>query len=206
MDLTGIILAGGESTRMGQEKALIRFEGERLIQRSLSILDHFCDSMLISSNNKALEVFGYEVIEDDHHNIGPIAGLSAALKASPSEHHLVIPCDTPFVNERLYEKILRHADDFEVVIAGTPDLYIEPLIGYYHRSALDIIEKQIQKGMYKLHDALNLMNVKVEIFKDKHLFTNINSPDDLSRLEQSAHLLNQMPEKNKSPEEPILVS
>lgn len=206
MNLTGIILAGGESTRMGQEKALIRFEGERLIQRSLSILDHFCDSILISSNNKALEIFGYEVVEDDHHRIGPIAGFFAALKASQSEHHLVIPCDTPFVNTRLYKKILRYADNYEVVIAGTEDLYTEPLIGYYHRSVLDIFKKQIQKGMYKLHDALNLMNGKVEIFKDKHLFTNINSPDDLSRLEQSAHLLNQMPEKNTTPEKPIVVS
>lgn len=206
MNLTGIILAGGKSTRMGQEKALIRFEGGRLIQRSLSILDHFCDSMLISSNNRALGIFGCAVVEDDYHGIGPIAGLSAALKASQDEHHLVIPCDTPFVSTRLYKKILRHADDYEVVIAGTEDGYTEPIIGYYHRSTLDILEKQIQNGMYKLHDALDLMNGKVEIFKDKHLFTNINSPDDLMRLEQSAHLLNQMPKKNISPEKPIVVS
>ena len=189
MALTGIILAGGESTRMGQEKALIRFEGGRLIQRSLSILDHFCDSILISSNNKALEVFGYEVIEDDHHQIGPIAGLFAALKASQSEHHLVIPCDAPFVNTQLYERILRYAADFEVVIAGTEDGYTEPLIGYYHRSTLENLEKQIQKGVYKLHNALDLMNVKVEIFRDKHLFTNINSPSDLMLLEQTTQIL-----------------
>jgi molybdopterin-guanine dinucleotide biosynthesis protein A len=179
MKITGIVLAGGESLRMGQEKAFIMFEGESLVERSISLLNHFCDSIIISSNNRNLENLGYEIVEDEHHRIGPIAGLFAALKASIHRRSIVIPCDTPFVPIDVYEKLLQSSKTYEAVVAGTEDNLIEPLIGVYHKSVVEILKKQIERGDYKLHNALKLAHAKVERFPDKALFTNINSPSDL---------------------------
>ncbi len=180
MRITGIILAGGSSSRIGREKAFIEFEGQRLVDRSIRILEPLCEILLISSNNPALHILDKPVLPDEHHGIGPLAGLHATLKVSNSEHHLVIPCDVPRLTIQVYEELLLARDDADqAVIAGTQDGYTEPLIAYYHHSALPILEAQIEKGNYKLHDALDQMMVRTVVFQEKSLFTNINSPSDL---------------------------
>lgn len=180
MKITGIILAGGNSSRMGMEKALIVYEGQNLIERATSLLQHYCDSILISSNKTCANDFGCELVQDEHEDIGPISGLYAALKASQNEHNIVIPCDTPFVTIDVYQQLLRHSENHDAVIAGTADNFVEPLIGYYHRSIFKTLGRQIEKGDYKLHNILKLINAKVEIFSDKNLFMNINTPSDLA--------------------------
>ena len=202
MKITGIVLAGGDSLRMGQEKASMIFDGASLIERSISLLDHFCNSIIISSNNKNLIHLGHEIVEDMHHRIGPIAGLFASLKASATERNIVIPCDTPFITIDVYEKLLRSSESHHAVVAGTDDDLIEPLIGIYHKSVVEILYNQIEKGDYKLHNALKLVHTKVKTFPDKTLFTNINSPADLGSLIyptwDSSFVLEEMVEKANS--------
>ncbi len=180
--ITGIILAGGESTRMGQEKAFITINGVRLIDRAASILSHFCDSILISSNNRKLENLGFQLVRDEYRSIGPIAGLFSGFKAAWTDHYLVIPCDTPFVSTVLYNRILEHIDEYSAVIAGTSDDLIEPLIGYYHRSAQSVLADQIRKKDYKIQNVLKRLPTKIEIFTDKNFFMNINARSDLALL------------------------
>lgn len=181
MQLTGIILAGGSSSRMGQEKAFIEFEGRRLIDRSVHVLESICDELIISANSQMGQYKGWPVVGDEYHQAGPIAGLHAALKSSKNEHHLVIPCDVPKMTPHVFEILLKHRqDEDQAVIAGTPDEYSEPLIGYYHKSALSIIEEQIEMKNFKIHDALDRMKSRIVIFENETLFTNINSPDDLN--------------------------
>ena len=182
MRITGIILAGGKSSRMGEEKAFIMFNGVRLIERAISVLESFCDTILISSDNEALACFGYPVVEDEHKGIGPIAGLVTALKVSQNPHHLVIPCDTPFVGPIVYERLIRSSEGYDAVIAGTSCGLREPLIGYYHRTALTAIQNQISRGDFKLQNALDSMNMKVIVFPQKSCFKNINAPSDLVSL------------------------
>jgi molybdopterin-guanine dinucleotide biosynthesis protein A len=81
MKITGIMLAGGNSSRMGKHKALVEYKGKKLIEWSISILKDLCDTIIISSNSKHLRNYGYEIIEDVHENIGPIGGLYAMLIA-----------------------------------------------------------------------------------------------------------------------------
>ena len=190
MKLTGIVLAGGKSSRIGRDKALLEYGGMRLVERSISVLRPFCGRILISSNNRDLAGLGHEIVGDEHRDIGPIAGLHAALRYSQSEHHIVIPCDTPFVTVDVYERLLEAAaraasdsvepDRIPTVVAGTEDGFIEPLIGYYHRSALRTLTEQIGRRDYKLHNSLICMGAKVEIFKDSRLFRNINTKADLT--------------------------
>ncbi len=190
MAVTGIILAGGQSTRIGRDKALLEFGGMRLISRSISIIAPLCDEILISTNNPDLTYLGYPLLNDEHRGIGPIAGLHAALRYSQTEHNIVIPCDTPLVTVDVFERIFAvvSAAHPPACVAGTEDGFIEPLIGCYHRAALPALEEQIQRQDYKLHNALTRMGAAVEIFRDSRIFRNINTKADLSALARNENL------------------
>ena len=185
MRLTGIVLAGGKSSRIGRDKALLEWGGMRLIEGSISIIEPLCDNILISTNNPALAYLGYPLICDEHRGIGPIAGLHAALRYSRAAYHIVIPCDTPLVTTDVFERLFAivSAAHPPACIAGTEDGFIEPLIGCYHRTVLQILEEQIRRQDYKLHNALTRMGVQVEIFRDRLLFRNINTKADISTTE-----------------------
>ena len=182
MKLTGIVLAGGKSSRLGRDKALLEWGGMRLIERSISIIEPLCDNIMISTNNPALAYLGYPLVNDEHRGIGPIAGLHAALRYSRAARHIVIPCDTPLVTIDVFERLFAVASAAHppACIAGTEDGFIEPLIGCYHRSALPILEEQIKKHDYKLHNSLTRMGAQIEIFRDRRLFWNINTKADMT--------------------------
>lgn len=184
MKLTGIVLAGGKSSRIGQDKALLEWGGMRLVARAISIIEPLCDNILISTNNPDLAYLGYPLVNDEHRGIGPIAGLQAALRYSRAAHHIVIPCDTPLVTIDVFERLfaIKSAAHPPACIAGTEDGFVEPLIGCYHRSALPILEEQIKRHDYKLHNALTRMSARIEIFRDRRLFWNINTKADISAI------------------------
>ncbi|HPG34509.1 MAG TPA: molybdenum cofactor guanylyltransferase, partial [Lentimicrobium sp.] len=72
--ITGIVLAGGKSTRMGTDKGLMIFQGKPLVMYSIDLLSMFCGRILISSNNPEYAKFGYEIIADELPGAGPMAG------------------------------------------------------------------------------------------------------------------------------------
>ena len=184
MSITGIVLAGGKSSRIGRDKAMLELGGVRLIARSISIIEPLCDEIIISTNDPGLACLGYHIVQDEHHGIGPVAGLHASLRYSNSEHHLVIPCDTPLVTIDVFERMFAivSAAHPPACVAGTEDGFIEPLIGCYQRSALPLLEEQIQKYDFKLHNALTRMGAIVEVFHDSRMFWNINTKADISAL------------------------
>ena len=123
MAVTGIILAGGKSSRIGRDKAQLEFGGMRLIARSISIIAPLCEDILISTNNPGLKYLGYPLVSDEHRGIGPMAGLHAALRYSQSEYHIVIPCDTPLVTVDVFERMFAivSAAHPPACVAGTED-------------------------------------------------------------------------------------
>lgn len=181
MKITGIVLAGGKSSRIGHDKALLEWGGMRLVERAISIIEPLCDNILVSTNNPDLAYLRYPLVNDEHRGIGPIAGLHAALRYSRAAHHVVIPCDTPLVTIDVFERLfaITSASHPPACIAGTEDGFVEPLIGCYHRSALPILEEQIYRNDYKLHNALTRMGAEIEIFRDRRLFWNINTKKDI---------------------------
>ena len=175
-------MADGNSSRMGVEKALIVYDGQKLIERAASLLIHFCDSILISSNKTYSVDFEHERVKDEHQNIGPISGLYSALNVSENDHNIVIPCDTPFVNIDIYRQLLLHSKTSDAVVAGTLCNFVEPLVAYYNKSVIKTLIRQIEKGDYKLNNILKVIQTEVVVFPDKSLFMNINTPSDLVSL------------------------
>jgi len=183
--VTGIILAGGASSRMGKDKGLCDFRGKSLVKYAIEALLPISDSIIISSNNiEGYKKFGYDVVVDQYKNIGPIGGLYSSLKKSTSPHNLIISCDTPFVNTLLLEYVLTNVDGYDIVVPEHGDSYIEPLAGYYSNSIVGILEESINNQDYKLMNLfkkVNFKSIKVDSIAgfSNLLFKNLNAPSDL---------------------------
>ena len=183
MKITGIILAGGESVRMGTHKSLIKVNGKTLLQNALEICRPFCQSVLISSNNKLHEKFGYKVIRDEIPGCGPMGGIYSALKQSETRWNFILSVDAPHVAPAFIEEMVLYTAGFDAIVP-TVENKIEPLIAFYNKSALPLFGKQIKAGNFKMYELLNLVNTKwinagEWLEKYPQLFCNINSPSDL---------------------------
>ena len=184
MNFTGIILAGGKSSRMGTDKGLMEFNGKKLIEYPLNLLSLFCNEMIISSNNEAYHQFGYTVIADEIEDSGPAAGLAAALKASSNEWNLVLSCDVPFVNKESIQYLISCAGN-GVGTVPVHNGYVEPLVALYHKSFWQILESNIRSGKHQMryildHSDITFVDFNSFLLVNLRIFENLNSPSDLT--------------------------
>jgi molybdopterin-guanine dinucleotide biosynthesis protein A len=175
---SAVILAGGKSRRMGHNKALLDFGGEKLIQRVHRILKGAFDEVLISaSNTETYEFLGSSVIPDIYDEGGSLAGIHASLLRSQSESCFFAACDMPFVSVELVRYLSRFADDYDLVIPMSRN-GLEPLHAFYSRSCLPLIEEQLEAGNLKVIDFFDKINVR-EVAVDELIEYD---PDELSHF------------------------
>jgi molybdopterin-guanine dinucleotide biosynthesis protein A len=179
--LTAIILTGGKSSRMGQDKGLTLYKGIPLINYSIKVMQEVpVTEIIISANNAAYKQFGLYYIIDNHKGIGPIAGLQAALQASSHYTNLIIPCDTPFLEKEIYTELLNPKyQNSDAVILRHNNGKLEPLIAVYRKSALKTIETQISNQQYKLIELFDKLKADFIEVQDHWNVKNINTPEDL---------------------------
>jgi len=192
-DLTGIILAGGKSRRMGSNKALHEYNGLLLIEHSMNIINQLTDRIFISGQYDEYNRFDALKVPDNYFDIGPIAGIEACLSKSETNNNLFVPCDTPLLSIELLNSILEHSGNFDAVVPILPDGKVEPLVALYSRSILPFIHQQISAGDYQILSLLKKINTKYLAIADTGYFRNINTPDDLSDLHKTRPLISEMP-------------
>lgn len=178
MSLTAIILAGGKSTRMGQDKGLVYYRGNRLVEYVANVCSEITPNVLISTNNPDYTFLGYRLIPDIYQNLGPIGGIHAALSASESEDNFVCACDMPDVQAEDLKTILDKKNNAQVIVASDPNGKLYPVLGYYNKSILPIIEKQILTGDFKLQHLMKELKTQTIVFPEEKL-KNMNYPEDL---------------------------
>ncbi len=190
MKVTGIILAGGKSSRMGAEKGLQLLCGKPLISYAIEALTGLCSEIIISSSSNAYAGFGFKTVADEFPGIGPMGGIYSSLKQSTSAQNLVLSCDLPFVTVELMAYILKQGKEFEVAVPWEGERHYEPLCGFYNQSILNKLKSYIEKGNYKLPDlfeeiVINRLNLNHQpgIYHPR-LFLNINTPADLALAEK----------------------
>ena len=184
-ELTGIILAGGKSSRMGREKGLVEFHGKPLIQYGIDLLSQLTDRILISSGNPDYRVFDRELVPDEITGQGPAAGLAASLKYSNTKWNLVIACDLPFLEAEFVDCLLEAEGDFQAVIPTHDNGIYEPLAALYHKDLSPIFEVSVNSGNLALHKILatckvHYLDADTLIDKFPQLFTNFNSLKELN--------------------------
>ncbi len=187
-----IVLAGGQSRRMGTDKALIRLnpEGPRLLEMVLASGQPLVRSIVISTNRPAeYEWTGLPLVEDNYPACGPLAGLEAGLSASEAGYNLVVACDMPWLARPLLEYMLQLAPAHEAVVPLNPTGRLEPLCAVYSKSCLSVIRRHLITGSLKMTGWLNEINSLflpatrlAEYDPEFRSFRNLNCPEDLSLL------------------------
>lgn len=187
-EVTGIILAGGNSSRMGFDKGLADFKGKPLIHYSIDTLQQFCSRIIISTNSPSYGHLGFPVQCDILPGAGPIGGIYSSLLHSEKDDNLVLPCDTPFVTSALMQRILEHAEGYQVVLPASKPGYIEPLIGYYHKNNIKPMLDYIERGHVKLIDYIGTTFHRfIPEYGDPEQFINLNTPEDFKHFAKQQH-------------------
>jgi molybdenum cofactor guanylyltransferase len=185
MKVTGIILAGGKSSRMGSDKGLLEIAGKKLIEIAIANLSELCSRILISSNSDLYNSFELEVVPDTLPGIGPMGGIYSALKRSSTDKNLVLSVDLPFVNEGLLNHLVSGSANFQVAVPWSGGEYFEPLCACYDLSVLPLMEQFIQSGNFKLPDLFRQVTINPLVISEQcdffhsSLFFNINTKTDL---------------------------
>lgn len=182
--LTGIILAGGKSERMGADKGLMEWKGKRLVEYSVHALRPICDRIIICTNNDGYSYLGLSIVKDKYTGIGPIGGLHAGLIVSDTDHNIVLSCDMPLVDQDVIELLLTNVLDFQAVVPVIKGHQIG-VCAYYHKSVLETLESEIKNNFFKLKLFLQKLRVREILIQDAALqykLQNINSMEDFRKL------------------------
>lgn len=188
--MTGIILSGGRSTRMGgYNKAFLDFQGERLIDRTVRLFKSIFEEVILVTHSP-LEYIDQDVmiVKDIVPPKGPLGGIYTGLFFSSSSRSFVAACDMPFLNEAFIRFMMDKAREHDVVVPETSD-GPQPLHAVYSRKCMGEIFKLIEKEKYKI----TLLYKRVKILKiprdvilpydpELRIFSNINAPEDLRKF------------------------
>jgi len=181
MKITGVIIAGGQSRRMGFDKKQIDFEGKSFLQRSIDLLTKITDEVVINSNENIPT--SLHIIKDESQNKGPLGGIYSVLKNIKNDLALVVPGDLPLLDEEVLEFLLNNYDGKSKACVFEVNNHIEALVGLYHKNILPDMEQQLASGEYKLQILLEkVVAQKVSGNQFAGKFLNINTPQDLDFL------------------------
>ena len=191
-NITGVILVGGKSLRMGQDKAMLKLNGqplaERIIQTLQTCFDHL---LLVGDQPERFSAYGLPVVADRYPG-SSLGGLYTGLYAAATERIFVASCDLPFPNQSLIRLICAEAGAYDAVVPVTQQGR-EPLFALYRKSALPAMQTALDSGNYRITDLLQRLQVK-EIDQEQirkidpagQALRNINTPDEYASCKELA--------------------
>ncbi|MES1242867.1 MAG: molybdenum cofactor guanylyltransferase [Acidobacteriota bacterium] len=174
----GVVLAGGASSRMGRDKALLEIEGETLLARAARRLGEVCEEVLVADAGRLGGI-------PDGPGRGPAAGVLGAARARPGRALLALAVDLPFVTVPLLEELAGSEADLAIPgWSGGP----EPLCALYGPAALAVLEERVSRGELSLWSLPEAPGLRVRRLEEAELrrfgdparlFLNLNRPEDL---------------------------
>ena len=181
-NITGIILAGGQSSRMGTDKGLLLWKNKTFIAHIAEQLEPFVDEIILVSNHNIHDALQIKRVEDTVQGFGPVAGIHAGLGASETDLNFVISCDTPKIDASVLKELLRHQkkqtpyDLIHFEYEEKPTL----LTALYHKNSLSAFEKALSNQTQKLLWVIHNLNTKVLQAHEElgPKLVNINTPED----------------------------
>lgn len=190
-DILGLVLAGGQSKRMGRDKTMISFHGgQTQLEYSFSLLDAFCSRTAISSReNQRCErklTRGVELVSDIEGVKGPMSGVMAGLRAAQSWPVLALACDMPMVDASLVLRLLSQRDSRKLASCfigedGRP----EPLLAVYEARAMEELQVLSGKGEFSLRRFLENSDVERIPCRRPQLLASVNTLEDLGKIKEN---------------------
>jgi molybdenum cofactor guanylyltransferase len=188
--VSGAVLAGGRSRRMGTDKALIRLGGSTLLERSIRTLRSVVTDVVVAGGDAGRYTSsGVPCLGDAIPEAGPLAGILAALDAARGDAVLVIACDLPFVTSSLMSALLSTDPASPIVVATSGDI-IQPLCARYAVSLKHDLRAFLTAGNRRVMEFVSAhQHTYLEIGTDHPLYdpfllSNLNSADDIRSVEK----------------------
>ena len=188
MGVSGLILAGGKATRMdGANKALMPFLGRAMISHVIERLSPQVDEILINANQDIpdYQAFNLPVLADAISGLpGPLAGLHTGLEASQHDWILCVPCDSPLLPSNLAKQLIQAAikEDADIAIAKT-EVQNHPVFCLCKKSLAADLAQYLHQGGRKVSEWQQTQRYIEVHFDDETAFSNINTFEDLAKLE-----------------------
>ncbi|MBL6663341.1 MAG: molybdenum cofactor guanylyltransferase [Flavobacteriales bacterium] len=185
-ELTAYVLAGGKSSRMGQDKGLLFLNGTPMVKYVLNALKNHAQSIVILANNDSYNHFGHPVFKDEVKNSGPLSGLCKGLSISKTDWNIFLSCDNPHIHSDFISFLISKKEGYQAVVPYYKNKSY-PLTAVYHTSCFEVFNNQLKNKKLKVKEALSLIKVKlIDVHNDYPLFnekllTNINTPEDFEK-------------------------
>lgn len=152
--VSAAVLAGGQSRRMGVDKALLQFEGVPLLKRVLEVLDEVSNDVFIVGSRPDYYDFGTPVFADSFPGTGPLGGIATALKHANHDFVLVVACDMPWLSADLLRALVREPRTYQalvpVLVGPGGARALEGLHAVYAKSCLDSIVVRLEAGTFQV--------------------------------------------------------
>jgi molybdopterin-guanine dinucleotide biosynthesis protein A len=187
--VTGVVQAGGKSTRMGGEpKALVELGGRRLIERVVGVLREVVDDVLVVTNTPDLYRFlDLPMVPDVFVDHGSLGGIYSGLAAAPGDSAFTVACDMPFLSAAVARLVVARAGEADVVIPRAGD-QLQTLHAVYGKRCLPAMETRLNAGRLKItgfFDDVRVLEVpEAEVARHADpalVFMNVNTPEELAR-------------------------
>ena len=181
----GLVLAGGESRRMGRDKAVLRRGGESQLAYVVALLEQSVDRVFVSTRpgqQSEPERSRFEQIVDCYEGIGPVAGILSAMDEHPDVDWLVVACDLPNVDDSTLRYLLDHASSEHPFTAfrSSHDGLPEPLCALYRSGSDDTVRRFVRDGVVCPRKILINSDTQLLDQPDPTALDNVNTPDDLA--------------------------
>lgn len=189
--ITGVILAGGKSSRMGRNKALLSLAGRRLVDRVVGVLrEVFTDLLIVTNSPEVYADLGLPMVGDVFPDKGSLGGIYSAVYHTPTPYCFVAACDMPFLSAAVIRYLLEQRADYDVVM---PDIHgeMQPLHAIYSKACLPPMLRRLEANRLRIVGFLPEVRVRTvtandlqPLDPDLRAFQNLNTPEEFQAAEQ----------------------
>jgi molybdopterin-guanine dinucleotide biosynthesis protein A len=195
-NISGIILSGGKSSRMGKNKAFIEIDGVPIIRRIHNLFKTLFSEIVIVTNEVELfQNFQAKIHRDLIPGQGALGGLYTGIYYSSFQHVFCVACDMPFLKGSLIRYLIEKMEDYDVVVPRTED-GLQPLHAFYSKNCLVPIRKVMEHKQFKIMDFYPMVRVNIVEENEfrpldplRESFLNVNTPEELGVIKKPKHVL-----------------
>lgn len=186
-NITGIILAGGKSSRMGSDKGFLLLNQKAFVQYSIDALSPLVSEIIIVSDHSAYDTFGYKRVNDITKNAGPVAGIISGLEATQTTYNIILSCDIPLINTKILNQLITAATPNTSIIQLESHGKRMPLIALYNKQVLPIFKEQLQNNERRLRMVVNACGYKTITLSDKDTVStkNVNTQTEFKEVKDA---------------------
>lgn len=191
--MNGLVLMGGKSTRMGQDKSTLNYHGKPQSEYVYELLGEFCEDVYFSCRAEQTldNQYNKNRIEDRFHNFGPMGGILSAMMSNPEKAWLVVACDLPFIDKETLQFLVNERDTSKIATAfhDPESKFPEPLIAIWEPKSYTALYHFLSLGYSCPRKVLINSDIYLVKAPNQRALTNANEPQDYEQAKKELNIL-----------------